>query len=133
MHLPAQVHAIPHAAHIPERRRRSHRPPTACADVYENAEYTQDATVNGEAWAPWDYLYTDPRGAEARSHTGADGAGVGADEPKKLYWEWMRELQHMSVDVDTYNTVQEMAKRPFPWNMPVYTNNPKFHDCSVSV
>ena len=50
------------------------------ADVYENAEYTQDATVNGEAWAPWDYLFTDPRGAEARSHTGAGGAGVGADE-----------------------------------------------------
>jgi hydroperoxy icosatetraenoate dehydratase/isomerase len=107
-------------------------------DLYE----TDDGSLGaGQVWDAWTYLFTAP--VEAAKYTSCPGLNpadsltghdrIGAVGPKELYWKWMRALQKFSIGCDRYNTIQEMAKRPFPWNMPVYSYNPKFHDCSISV
>merc|ERR1711865_741884 len=98
---------------------------TQVPDVMEQPDW-----VNDRPWAPWTHLFTDVSAVNAVSKR--HGVKV-KEQADAAFWRYQRSLQAFSVECDEYNSYAAIAKREFPYNFPIYCNNPKYHDTSVAV
>jgi len=108
---------------VPEERKVSgvfELTPPALSSIREES-FSSWAKFFNPPSTPWD---TKPAGIVT---------SAGPQAPEECFEAYQSELQDFSIVIDQYNTEKAMSERPFPWNMPVYSNNPKYHDCSVSV
>merc|ERR1711865_61018 len=97
--------------------------------------------VDDRPWAPWTHLFPITSAVNTNTSTSTNtNANVNVsvnvnvkEEADAAFWRYQRSLQAFSVECDAYNSREAISKRPFPYNFPIYCNNPKYHDTSVAV
>jgi len=90
------------------------------------------SSIREESFSSWAKFFNPPSTPWDTKPAGIV-TSAGPQAPEECFEAYQSELQDFSIVIDQYNTEKAMSERPFPWNMPVYSNNPKYHDCSVSV